>query len=107
MPTTTTIAGWAAILAVGGAYYWVNGQRKQKNLRSVNTKQSNKATEPRKDTKSKKAKKDGGLSSGGDQDVKQDKKKAKQPAKPAVEEPVVASSPSKTVDRDEKKDDLE
>lgn len=108
MPTTTTIVGWAAILAVGGAYYWVNGQRKQKNLRSVNTKQPNKATEPRKDTKSKKAKKDGGLSSGGDQDVKQDKKKkAKQPAKPAVEEPVVASSPSKTVDRDEKKDDLE
>ncbi|KAK0104677.1 hypothetical protein ONS95_004951 [Cadophora gregata] len=107
MPTTTTIAGWAAILAVGGAYYWVNGQRKQKNLRSANTKQSSKATEPRKDTKAKKSKKDGGLSSG-DQDVKQDKKKkAKQPAKPAVEEPIVASSLSKTVDRDEKRDDLE
>ncbi|KAH7330127.1 hypothetical protein BKA65DRAFT_51767 [Rhexocercosporidium sp. MPI-PUGE-AT-0058] len=107
MPTTTTIVGWAAILAVGGAYYWVNGQRKQKNLRSLNPKLSSKVTEPRKDTKTKKAKKDGALSSG-EQDIKPgQKKKAKQPAKPVVEEPVISTSPSKTADKDEKKDDLE
>ncbi|KAG4437388.1 hypothetical protein IFR05_007113 [Cadophora sp. M221] len=107
MPTTTTIVGWAAILAVGGAYYWVNGQRKQKNLRTLNPKQASKGAEPRKDTKTKKGKKDGVLS-GGEQDVKPaQKKKVKQPAKPVVEEPVISTSPSKNVDKDEKKDDLE
>ncbi|KAL2067163.1 hypothetical protein VTL71DRAFT_1587 [Oculimacula yallundae] len=107
MPTTTTIVGWAAILAVGGAYYWVNGQRKQKNLRTLNPKQANKISEPRKDTKAKKSKKDSGLSSD-NQDVKpSQKKKAKQAAKPAVDEPVTTTSYSKTADRDEKKDDLE
>ncbi|CZT08952.1 uncharacterized protein RAG0_13872 [Rhynchosporium agropyri] len=107
MPTTTTIAGWAAILAVGGAYYWVNGQRKQKNLRSINHKQANKNSEPRKESKAKKSKKESGLSSG-DQDVKPtQKKKAKQVAKPVIEETVVGTSSSKTADKDEKNADLE
>ncbi|KAK6582421.1 hypothetical protein PZA11_004829 [Diplocarpon coronariae] len=100
MPTITTIGGWAAILAVTGTYYWVNKQRKQKNLRSLNPRLSSKGAESRKDTKTKKAKKDGALSSN---DATQ-KKKVQQPAKPAAEQPASVSV-SKKADRDEKDED--
>lgn len=103
MPTLYTIGGYAFIGLVGvGYYYFVSGQRKQKHLRSI--KQAAKSVEPKKDTKGKKGKKDGALSS--DQDVKQGQKK-KQPVKAAVEEPAASSTNSKVIERDEKDLDRE
>ncbi|KAK2626155.1 hypothetical protein QTJ16_004417 [Diplocarpon rosae] len=101
MPTITTIGGWAAILAITGTYYWVNKQRKQKNLRALNPKLSSKGAESRKHTKVKKGKKDGALSGS----EASQKKKVQQPAQPAAQQPIANVSDLKKADRDEKDDD--
>lgn len=66
MSLYTTIGGWTLI---GGliVYYFVRGQRKQKNLRVVPSKQAVKQAakvEPKKDGKAKKTRKESGQSSG-------------------------------------------
>jgi hypothetical protein len=83
MPTVTTLGGWVAVIIVGAAFYWVSSERKNKNKRPLAPKQAGKVLEPQRETKSKKARKDGSQSSG-DQETKsgqKDKKKSKQPTK--------------------------
>lgn len=83
------------ILALAGTFYFVNNQRKNKNRRAVDVKASAKAAETKKEQKSKKARKDGGQSSG-DQAVKtpqkSQKKKSQLQGKPAVEDRAVTTA---------------
>ncbi|KUJ20278.1 uncharacterized protein LY89DRAFT_682035 [Mollisia scopiformis] len=88
MPTAGTIGGWVVVVAVAGSFYWVNNQRKNKNRRAVDTKQSGKAIEIKKDPKSKK-RKDTGQSSG---DQKTPKKSSKVQAKPTEEDVAVTTA---------------
>ncbi|KAE8443071.1 hypothetical protein EG329_002394 [Mollisiaceae sp. DMI_Dod_QoI] len=107
MPTVNTIGGWAVVLAVAGSFYWVNNQRKNKNRRAVDTKQSGKVVETKKDLKAKKPRRDGGQSSG-DQKVKPaqkgQKKNAQVQSKPAGED---QAFPTATTSKDSDDDDLD
>ncbi|KAI9644832.1 hypothetical protein NHQ30_006859 [Ciborinia camelliae] len=93
-----TAIGWTVVVGVAGAYYYLNKtkSKKFKNAKPqastpTSTKQANKVIEDGKEPKSKKPKKDGGLSSG-DQDnksstksTKAQKKKAPAPQKTKTE----------------------
>jgi hypothetical protein len=81
--TLTTAIGWAVVVGATGAYWAYHvSKSKPKSKTQTATKQPNKGIEDRKEPKSKKPKKDGGLSSG-DQDAKSSdkaqKKKKTQP----------------------------
>ncbi len=83
MTTITTIGGWTVVLLGALTFYFVSGQRKTKNLRHIVPKSSVK-TEPRKEApKSKKARKDGGQSSGDQAAKSKAPKKKAQPVKKA------------------------
>jgi hypothetical protein len=83
MPTVTTVGGWVAVILVGATFYWVSNQKKNKNKRPLATKHAGKVVESQREQKSKKARKDGGQSSGdqGTKSGQKDKKKSKQPTK--------------------------
>lgn len=82
MTTATTIGGWVALLAVGGAYYYVT-QTSNKKAPTIASKQSVKTVEPRKDTKTKKGR-------GGSGD---DKKAVKKPTQAVKEDKISNAAP--------------
>lgn len=78
--TSTTVGGWATIIAVAGGIYYISN-RKEKSKRPASVKQTSKPLEVKKDNKAKKGKKTT-LQSDGDSEVKSGadkKKKAKKP----------------------------
>ncbi|KAF7860708.1 hypothetical protein EAF04_008226 [Stromatinia cepivora] len=81
----TTAIGWTIVLGAAG-YYYLNNKSKNKTKPQNVVKQASKAVEDRKEPKSKKSKKDNGLSSG-EQDNKSSAKteKKKTPAPQKVE----------------------
>jgi hypothetical protein len=104
MTTVTTVGGWATVILVGVGFYWATNQRKNKNKRPL-AKQTGTAIEPQKEARSKKARKDGGQSSG-DQAVKSgQKKKAKQSTK--TEQAFTSDGAAKDTDGDDEVDNRE
>jgi len=80
----TTAIGWLVVIGAAGAYWYYNANKVKSKVKATTpAKQISKAFEDRKEPKSKKAKKDGGLSNG-DQDAKTSEKKTKpqNPRKP-------------------------
>ncbi|PQE11202.1 Nuclease subunit C protein [Rutstroemia sp. NJR-2017a BVV2] len=80
----TTAIGWLVLIGAAGAYWYYNANKVKSKVKATTpAKQISKAFEDRKEPKSKKAKKDGGLSNG-DQDAKTSEKKMKpqNPRKP-------------------------
>ncbi|KAM3071307.1 hypothetical protein ACMFMG_008899 [Clarireedia jacksonii] len=73
----TTAIGWLVVIGAAGAYWFYNANKVKSKVKATTpAKQISKVLEDRKEPKSKKAKKDGGLSSG-DQDAKTSEKKTK------------------------------
>lgn len=99
MATLSTLAGWTAIIAIAGLYYYLTKEKQQQRGRRLTvTKQPVKPIESREKPKSKKLRKDN------DDDAKlgkKDQKKSSQVAKPENEKPVTTPKINKKEDDEE------
>ena len=68
MTSFTTIGGYAVLMSIGGIAYYMSQRKITKGPRTKLSTKQVKPDEKQKPTKAKKQRKDGGLSSGGDQD---------------------------------------
>ncbi|TVY27350.1 hypothetical protein LHYA1_G003001 [Lachnellula hyalina] len=102
MATLSTLAGWAALIAFTGAY-WYYHSNSSKNRRLPAVKGANKQVESR-NPKVKKPKQEGGLSSG-DQEVKSGVKSQKKKTQVSKVEREVESIPRPQATKDDGRDD--
>lgn len=104
--TSTTVGGWATIIAVAGGIYYISN-RKEKSKRPAAAKQTSKPLEVKKESKAKKGKK-ASLQSDGDSEVKSGsdkKKKAKKPSPAPVKAQSAQSEQSTYADVTEDKEE--
>lgn len=101
----TTAIGWTVVFGAAGAIYVYSNKSKNKAKPQIAAKQASKVVEDRKEPKSKKPKKDGGLS-GGDRDNKSSAKAEKKKA-PAPQKTEPTQATVKPVTEDSDNDDAE